>query len=97
MLVTQAATRLRCEQAGRFRIMASAVRLRTLEARCCIAVAAPEKTRVVHPDIPAYGTPASLSLERVLERAYPDSEQLRKQIGIYALRWIYAEFRKIVL
>ena len=77
--------------------MAGVVGFGALKARCRIAVAAPEKTRVVHPDIPAYGTPASLSLERVLERAYPDSEQLRKQIGIYALRWIYAEFRKIVL
>ena len=46
------------QQAGRLWIVAGVVGSRPLQARCRIAVAAPEKTGIVHSYIPAGGAPA---------------------------------------
>jgi len=88
---------LPAQQAWRLRIMAGVVGFGALKARCRIAVAAPEKTGIVHSYIPACGAPAFFSLARVLGRAYLDCEQLRNQIRINALRRIYAKRRQILL
>lgn len=64
------------KQTGRQRIVAGVVGFCALQAGSGIAVAAPEKTCVVHPYVPARRTTAFLSLAWVFEWACFDSEQI---------------------